>query len=185
MNKEIRIKKIGDERGFSLVEIIVSLGILAIVILINLGVVFSVSSAQKKAIALQNAQDNIRYAFEAMTKEIRTGYNFSVSADGKTFTFTNSYFDAGFAGHLDNVSYSLVGTQLVRSGNQYITATNVKITNLSFVVTGQAASDGRQPMVTIIMQGRVDDPKNTGVSGATPAASLNLQTTITQEKLDS
>lgn len=191
MNRELGIRKIENKRGFSLVEVIVSLAILAIVALINLAVVFSVSNAQKKAIALQNSQDNIRYAFEAMTKEIRTGYAFS--GGGSSFSFTNSYIDSGGLPAHTRVTYARIGTQLVRSSPsetpcpsglipadncQIITSTSVKITNLSFVVSAGA---GVQSKVTIIIQGKVNDPRTGGVGPA--SAELNLQTTISRERL--
>lgn len=186
--------------GFTLVEMLVSLAVFAVVIVLNLAIVFSISNAQKKAIALQNAEDNVRFAFESMAKEIRTGRSFhcdfsnpsSISSlpqncpsGGVSFTFINA--PAG-----DTVTYQILGNQLVKSSDsnvpctlpsanncQRITAISVEITRLTFIATGTGSGDGAQPKVTVIIQGQVKDKRGIGT------ATLNLQTTISQAKLDS
>ena len=177
-------------RGFTLLEMIVAIGIFSIVILISLSTLLVVTSAQKRAVAIQNAQDNLRFALEAISKETRTGNFFHCGfsatdisltpqdclTGGVSFTFLNA--DG------ETVTYRLNGTQLEKSSNggasfQVMTASAVKIERLTFVVRGSAAGDNKQPQVLVILEGSV-----TLAKGGT-AARLNLQTTISQRKLDS
>ena len=61
-----------------------------------------------------------------------------------------------------------------------VTASNVKITDLSFLVSGTAyntAGDDEQPTVTIWLTGEVGDFKKT-------TSEFEIQTTVTQRILD-
>src|SRR3989344_6257155 len=73
-----------QDKGFTLLEVIVSLGVFTIAILISLGTIFSITDAQKKAVAFQNTLDNIRFGLESMSKEMRTGYSFHCGLDIST-----------------------------------------------------------------------------------------------------
>jgi len=67
-NKNIKNNQI----GFSLIEIMVSMAVFAILLLSVLSIAQSVSKGQKSAIASQNTQESLRFAFEVMSKEIRS-----------------------------------------------------------------------------------------------------------------
>ena len=58
--------------GYSLTEVMFSLAIFALLMTSVLGIAKSVSEGQKAAIAAQNTQESIRFAFEVMSKEIRS-----------------------------------------------------------------------------------------------------------------
>ncbi|MDP3784960.1 MAG: type II secretion system protein [bacterium] len=172
------------KRGFTLLEMIVSLGVFSIAILISLSSIFSISDAQKKAVALQNALDNLRFAIEAASKEIRTGSSFHCGSDisltpqdcggGAAFTFLNA--DG------ETVSYYQDQSQLLKKVGaalpQSITAVTVKIERLVFYVSGAPSGDGRQPRVTIVIEGKVSPTSRTETT-------LQLETTVSQRKLDS
>jgi len=65
------------ERGYSLIELLVAIGIFATVVAIMSGMFMTSLRGQKKAVTVQNVADNIRYAMEIMSKEIRMGSNFN------------------------------------------------------------------------------------------------------------
>lgn len=186
-------------RGFTLLEILVSLAVFSLAIAIILTVLFSVTDAQKKSLALQNAQDNLRFAFEAMTKEIRTGKRFHCGASGdltqpqncaypngdNSFSFRNSVGQT--------VTYQVISNQLVKSSNgtipcdpdpndlvdcQKITAKDlILVDKMVFYVDGAFGSDNKQSRVLIVLEGQVLDPKNVGT------ARINLQTTVSKRGL--
>ncbi|MCD6435015.1 MAG: prepilin-type N-terminal cleavage/methylation domain-containing protein [Clostridiales bacterium] len=58
--------------GYSLIEIMVSLAIFAILLLSILSIAQSVSNGQKAAIQAQNTQESLRFAFEVISKEMRS-----------------------------------------------------------------------------------------------------------------
>ncbi len=67
--------------GFSLIEIMVSIGIFAILLLSILSIAQSVSNGQKAAIAAQNTQESLRFAFEVMSKEMRSAKERDAKSD--------------------------------------------------------------------------------------------------------
>ncbi len=60
-------------RGFSLVEMVVALGIFALVSTIALGAYLKIMDANSKAQSIKTAVNNINFALEAMSREIRVG----------------------------------------------------------------------------------------------------------------
>lgn len=66
-----------SQKGFTLVEMIVSLGIFSVVAVVALGALMKIMTANQKAQTLQSAMTNINFALEAMSREIRTGYNYN------------------------------------------------------------------------------------------------------------
>lgn len=64
------------ERAFTLVEIIVSLGIFMIVAVVALGALTKIVSANRKAQTVQAAVTNINFALDAISREMRVGRNY-------------------------------------------------------------------------------------------------------------
>ena len=64
-------------RGFTLIEMIVSLAIFSIVAVVALGALMKIVSANKKAQSLQSAMTNINYALESISREMRVGSDFT------------------------------------------------------------------------------------------------------------
>ncbi len=63
-------------KGFTLIEIIVSLAIFSIVALVAVGALIKIVDANKKAQSLKTAINNINYALESMSRDIRAGTNY-------------------------------------------------------------------------------------------------------------
>lgn len=61
------------KKGFTLLEMIVAVGVFATVAVLSVSSLLSLISAQKKALALQTVQDNLRFAFESMARDIQQG----------------------------------------------------------------------------------------------------------------
>ncbi len=68
--------------GFTLVEMIVSIGIFIVVALISVGAFLKIMDANKKAQSLKTAINNINFALESMTRELRVGSNYYCYTDG-------------------------------------------------------------------------------------------------------
>lgn len=88
MNKDVSIlERQRRERGFSLVELMVSLSIFSIVMTLSVGTLLVLIDANAKAQALSSAMTNITFALDSMTRNIRTGSNFHcTSASASTLT---------------------------------------------------------------------------------------------------
>jgi len=66
----------GKRRGFTLVEMIVSLALFSVVATVALGALVKIVSANRKAQTLQTALTNLNSALESMSRELRVGKQF-------------------------------------------------------------------------------------------------------------
>ena len=165
MLKNIRQNK----KGVTLLEITVAVAIFSVVILSATEIFRMVIEGQRNAIASQNVQESMRYAFETMAKEIRTAiasnddceslFNPPAGATNKVFnTTTNSEGDILYFKNKDGdcVAYYLEDETLkvIRESNiASTTPGKIKITNLDFKVTDDliGAFHSLQPLVTMKM----------------------------------
>ena len=153
------IKK--NQQGVSLIELIVVIAIFSVTIISATDIFKWVIQGQKNALAAQNVQENMRYAFETMSKEIRmaeasgTGclgsglYKvYNTSASNSRLDFRNQ--------HGDCVTYYLSDNAITvtRAGTTAgITPDEIRVTNLTFNVADDliGALHTVQPRVTMAM----------------------------------
>ncbi|USN87558.1 MAG: type II secretion system protein [Candidatus Nomurabacteria bacterium] len=92
------------QSGFTLIEMIVSLGVFAVVVTTAVGALLAIISANKQLQAEQSIMTNLSFAMDTMTREIRTGYNYycnayeNYSAGGPNNIFTDGNDHEGVAG---------------------------------------------------------------------------------------
>jgi len=150
-------------KGFTMVELLVSMSLFVIVISITSGVFIRSLRTQRISVALIAANSNVSLAIEQMAREMRTGQNFSVSG-GSEISFTNASGEA--------VVYRLANSAIERrigTGDyKKITASNVVIENLNFTLLSDSSYS---PRITITIG---VSPANVSVSGIV----INLQTTV-------
>jgi prepilin-type N-terminal cleavage/methylation domain-containing protein len=167
--------KIQDKKGFSVIELVIGVTVFSIVVSLSLGLFGSVLQGQRAAFAIQEVQNNVRFAFELMAKEMRTGEDFSLNSP-QEISFTNS----------DGVDiiYRLNGTALERSdsggsGFLPVTSDEIKVLALKFDLRLTVPGPVRpgQPFITIHM--RVQG------AGARPEELINidLETSVSQRRL--
>lgn len=165
-------KKHSKQSGFTLIELVVAVGIFGLIISMVFGVFVFAAASQRRIIALRNVEDNLRFAVESMAKEMRTGQNFSAVAG--SISFTNAKRQA--------VIYRLNNGIIEKSsdgGVSYaaVTGSETVINYLNFYLMGQAAGDGSQPRITITA-GAASQVGN-------QSANLKIQTTISERFLQS
>lgn len=158
-------KRLKYNLGFSLVEMIVALGIFLVVI--SMVVLFFNQSlvAQRRVFSSQNIQDNLRYAIEFMTREIRMGSGFDVG-EGAPSVRGYSYLLASDVLKFKNskgefVTYSwdqnaaLSNYHLILRNGQPIISQNVEVYDFAFVLNQGL----QQPRITIIIKAQIKDAK--------------------------
>jgi len=184
-------------KGFTLIEMMVSVAIFAIVMTISLGALLSMSESDRKAQSFKSVINNLNFSMDSMSRSIRTGQvyhcdisqgSISTARDCATVAATSFAFQATDG---TTVSYCLYDNSIRReitpagftpdtscsaSGFGSITSPEVRIDTLSFFVTG-AESAGIQPKVTILISGVV-------TVTATQTSTFNLQTSVTQRVYD-
>jgi len=72
--------KAQNNKGFSLLEIIVALGVFSIVVVVAAGALLKIVDAGKKAQAMKAVMNNLHFAMESMSREIRTGTKYRCAA---------------------------------------------------------------------------------------------------------
>lgn len=140
--------------GFTLLDIIVGVAIFTAVTLSSTAIFQQVIKGQRHAIAAQNTQESVRYAFEVMSKEIRNAQidNGTCITSGQVYELKAGalYFKNQFG---ECVVYALVNArlQITRTGSiaAFITPDEVVVSRLNFDI--KPIGLDKQSAVTIIM----------------------------------
>lgn len=190
-------------KGFTLIEILVSLSVFTVVITIAVGAFLSLLGASKGVQGEQSVMTTLTFVLDSMTREIRTGKSYYCNtrsaltgapaasstvrdcengSDGLSIIESGSSITAGasskrVAYYFDSTNNSIMR----RVGNgtpQSIVSDGISISDAQFFVTGTdrlspANSNINQPTVTIVIEAQDE-------TGATST----LQTTVTQRELD-
>ena len=87
--REKNTAKTNMKKGFTLVEMMVSMAIFAVVAMVAAGALIRIIDANKKAQSIQTAMTNLNFALESLSREMRTGTKYqcgagSLPADGYT-----------------------------------------------------------------------------------------------------
>lgn len=190
------------QKGFSLIEVLVSMALFIVVLTIGVGALLVLISANSKAQNMQSAVSNIQFALDSMAREIRTGNGYYCSSGTET---TGDYLvvqdcnkgtylsiiEGGKSLSADTVNrriayrYNSSAQSVERKvGNGSwvsLTDSSVAITAMHFNVSNSAnKEDGGnllQPNATIYISGMI-----TGVGDT--STEFTLQTTVTQRTLD-
>lgn len=193
------------QAGFSLIEILVSLTIFTIVITITTGSLIVLIDSNNKAQNIQSAVNNLTFALDSMTREIRTGINYycntynskasagiqnndslrdctgggnylSIIEGGDSLTEGLSSKRVAF--YFDN-SDGIIYRRLANGDWQPITSSDVTINTMEFIVAGtqRGVGNGIQPIATIYIEGEAGEIVNLSTD-------FQIQTTVTQRTID-
>lgn len=162
-------------KGFTLVEMIVAIGIFTTVAVAAVAALASVIDANRQTRSLAQANNNVNFTLQTMVREIRNG--FAYGCDTANPSVTEECSDSsqfGFVNSARNtVVYEKSGDQILRNGNS-LTPEEVTVNHLEFDVRG-ADSNDEQSRVIITVE------VETGRAGNREV--VNLQTTATQRLL--
>lgn len=182
------------QKGFTLIEILVSVAIFATVMVIALGALLSMSESDRKAQTLKSVINNLNFSLDAMSRAMRTGTNYHCNVTVLPVTgphdcsATPATSVAFLSADNQTVQYCLGnGSSCSPSGTAILvkkgiaafaplTASEVIITNLQFYVTG-AENANVQPHVVILLSGKV-------IVSASQTSTFDLQTSVTQRLYD-
>jgi prepilin-type N-terminal cleavage/methylation domain-containing protein len=178
------------KRGFTLIELMVSVSIFLIIMTISMGALLGVFAANRKFEALKTVMDNLNLSVESMSREMRFGKNYHCIPPSDELSLTVPENCPGGASGVSflaedgvtQIVYKQNGTEIDKStdgGATFIpvTAPEITITSLTFYVLGAVPSDTLQPKTLI---------KISGFAGTTVAArtTFTLQTLVSQRTLD-
>ena len=185
--------------GFTLIEMIVAVGLFSIVMLVSISALLSLVDANRKAQALQSVMNNLNIAVDGMVREIREGSNYrcgSISASqpncsqspgGEVFYFTQNCGTTSCAdwAYVFDHTGSYCGVDMlcrsVDNGQTFLPLTSPEITigaSSAFYVIGAARTDLIQPKVVIVIKG------SAGVQKVNIRTTFHIQSTAVQRVLD-
>ncbi len=178
-------KKNEKQKGFTLVELLVSMTIFSLIITSVSGSITSILQAQRKLLSLQELSEQASYAEEYMSRTIRMAAkdvdgacigsreNYQITRGGEGIKFLN----------YDNEcqEFYLFNNQLWENKNgedTELTSNALKIEVFNINLLGEFQTDSIQPRVTLFLK-----IKGTG-PGPEEQAEMQIQTTLSQRKLD-
>ena len=86
------------QAGFTLIEMIVSVGLFAVVMLICVAALLSLVDANKKAQAIQSVMNNLNVAVDGMVRSVRMGTNYHCGTDQSVTSGLPTPRDCGYPG---------------------------------------------------------------------------------------
>ncbi|MDQ5957710.1 MAG: hypothetical protein QG665_34 [Patescibacteria group bacterium] len=140
--------------GFTLIELMVSVSIFAIVTLITSGSFIVLANIYRKTQSNRAIIDNLNLAMDTMTLKIREGENYSVGGDGTSFSFDEYQIVGDNYDRQRNVEYKLSdsGTAIEECNDgdcNPLTSKEIEISRLNFDLSTTGAK-----RVTIVIEGK-------------------------------
>jgi prepilin-type N-terminal cleavage/methylation domain-containing protein len=199
-----------SKRGFTLIELMVSVAIFTVVMVIALGSLLSVSGAERKAETLKSVMTNLNFALESMSRTIRTGSNYHCDTSNISSTLVpqdcpNASAGADYmvleANDSSYVTYCLNANSIWRQrvndaaqirtsclpadGFLQITAPEVIVNDLTFYVKGACSSAGSGGCTADAIQPKVLISLDGYINISSVASStFSVQTSVTQRIYD-
>ncbi len=177
--------------GYTLIELLVSLGIFSVVMLAATAAYLSFISYNRQAQATSTIIHSLAYSIDSMARDLRTGDRYTCSGgcpSGSTVGSTEqiTFTDANNC----TVTYATANSAIVRSedsgtgctveSNLPITDPGVVVQKLLFFVRGTTAGDPIQPMITLVISGYACVPNTDCAPGSAGRIPFNVQTGATQ-----
>jgi len=179
-----------QKKGFSLIEVIVSVALFSIILTVALGALLMVIDANKQAKAIKIVVNNLNLALEGMSRELRVGSKIcqnisqtscntaSLGSDAIYFSTDRGDDDSTFF-YTSNAIWRRVGPDGPSNPALKLTGADVTIESLKFYIRGigfEGAGSERQPSVVIALNGYT--------RRAEEVVEFDVQTTVSQRKLD-
>jgi type II secretory pathway pseudopilin PulG len=166
-------KSINTNKGFTLIEIMVATVIFMLIMVSAIGALVTTSHSAKKAKALRSAMDNVNYAMDNVSRNLRLGSNYYCPGGSSILIPQATNPTADCIGGASSIAFIPSGESIVNQSFQLssageiqkcldrtpsciaLTAPEVVVTDLFFEVKGSSPTDGVQPSVYIRIKGEV------------------------------
>jgi prepilin-type N-terminal cleavage/methylation domain-containing protein len=182
--------------GFTLIEIMVAIALFTVVMTISVGALLSLVNANKKAQALKSVMNNLNFALENMSRNMRTGTTYHCGTTVSVPSNASSPNDCSNGGVLlalegrfgnpntpaDQIIYRFISGRIEKSSNGGatfipITASEVSINDMKFYVTGTTPGDTIHPRIIMVIRGSAGNKASTQTS-------FSIQTSVSQRLTD-
>lgn len=119
MSKKMFLKKDMNykyKKGFTLIEVLTAISIFSTVMIIIIGALLMLNNANKKAQALRAVVDNLNFAIEDMTRNIKTGSEYACGAK----------IERGTSGQWDTINMNEARDCVIRPNNNFYNSVVLK-----------------------------------------------------------
>jgi len=193
-----------NQNGLTLIELLIAAAIFIFVIQTLGSIMTGLFNLQRRAIIIQNMQENTRFALEMISREIKLTQKSNTTNDpdqrcvpsGKNFNLVGDS-ELKFINHLGQcITYKLDETLktikrevdiapfdgIPEQSGKITAPSMVKVLSLKFAkdasnnILGDAIGDNKQPKVIIMLKIEANDPNYKPV--------YNIQTAVSQRELD-
>ncbi|MFW5853381.1 MAG: type II secretion system protein [Patescibacteria group bacterium] len=149
MNNYISKKK---KAGFTLIEMMVSVGIFTVVATIVSGAFMVVVYSNYHIQQMRSLVDNVHFAIDLMSREANYGTGFEFNKDGCDPGFSFIPQEGG-----NEVCYKLENEQIKRNGD-FLTDANIRIENfeLNHYIKGTGSAIGERDVFQIVISAEAD-----------------------------
>lgn len=161
-----------SKKGFTLVEVMVSVSIFLIVAFVVTSVFITALDAYRKAKQISFLVDNLNYAFDRMVINLREGTNYSVDASLDKIGFIDIEGKDHFYKLVPVSGKNTINECVPETSCAQLTDEKIDIDELTFTYYPTPSGSVRPPMVRINAQGTITQRNSTTV--------INFQTTVTQ-----
>lgn len=168
-------------RGFTLIEIVVSVGIFSLVMLVVTAAYLTLMTLDREARTTNEIVANLAFAVDSMGRNIRTGTTYSCAGAGNGTCSQFSFIDS----QGQTVTYLLKGNSIGQCTNGGCTSSNaisltdprITITSLVFYVRGVGTGDNSEPQVTMSVRGTMQAQRGRTID-------FSVQTGATQRYIE-
>lgn len=172
------IERFKKQRGFTLIELIVSVGLFSVVLTVTLSSILSIADANKKARSLMSVTNNLNFALDSVTRSFKSGTASGNPIDNKGCLNTQEtdYTKTDFS--TKDVTYCLVeinGIGTIEKNDIALTSPDIDIDFLEFKV--DSFNKGTQPILNIMVEGTVKISERV-------RSNFALQTSVSQRLLN-
>jgi prepilin-type N-terminal cleavage/methylation domain-containing protein len=183
--------KLWRSRGFTLVEMMVAIAVFSIVMVTAMSALLNVIDANNKARAIKTAINNVSFALEGISKDMRVGTNFACGNDseeplgdctdgGTIISYKSPRAFLGGKAYYKFERTAIYECLQKEEGDicdeddfNPITSSEVEITSAVFYVLGTNPVDNKQPRMIITLSGKAGTKEKI-------ATTFDLQTSVSQ-----
>jgi prepilin-type N-terminal cleavage/methylation domain-containing protein len=194
-----------QRKGFTLIEMLVAVGLFSVVMLVSVSAILSIIGNNKKAQGINNVVNNLNFAIESMVRDMKTGYlykcsgTFPISQDStnlcadsanpksaieffSTLTGTPTPVQYRFVPPSSSGSVYVPGHIVKRTGTtggdvDLTSKTDVDIQSVEMYINSPQSGSGAQPGIFLVIRGKANILEN-------EVTEFGLQTFISQRILN-
>ncbi len=174
-------------RGYTLLEMIVSVGIFSVIMLAATGAYLKLIALDREARATNELVTNLSFAVDSMSRSVRTGSDYKCNKTGTNCVNGTSFRFTDADGR--QIDYELSSGRVTESINGAavaLTDPRISINTLNFIVRGVGAAESCgsrvQPQVIFTLQGSLvtgqGDSVSFAIEGSATQRTLELSSTV-------